>query len=63
MTDVLYIKVRENHRVGSKSCHIAIGISDDGHREILGFLITDRESEESRSLFFNYLNDGVLTGL
>ncbi|WP_419964948.1 transposase [Staphylococcus pseudintermedius] len=25
MTDVLYIKVREENRVLSKSCHIAIG--------------------------------------
>lgn len=32
MTDVLYLKVRENHRVLSKSCHIAIGITDDGNR-------------------------------
>lgn len=28
MTDVLYIKVREDHRVLSKSCHIAIGITE-----------------------------------
>ena len=27
MTDVLYIKVREDNRVLSKSCHIAIGIT------------------------------------
>lgn len=63
MSDVLYIKVRENHRVVSKSCHIAIGINMDGHREILGFLITNQESEESRSLFFDYLKERELTGL
>ena len=36
MTDVLYIKVREENRVLSKSCHIAIGITKDGDREIIG---------------------------
>ncbi|BDP61146.1 hypothetical protein EfmJHP38_20840 [Enterococcus faecium] len=39
MTDVLYIKVREENRVLSKSCHIAIGITKDGDREIIGFMI------------------------
>ena len=29
MTDVLYIKIREDNRVLSKSCHIAIGITED----------------------------------
>ena len=43
MTDVIYIKIRENHRVVSKSCHIAIGISEDGEREIIGFMIQDEE--------------------
>lgn len=63
MVDVIYIKVRENHRVVSKSCHIAIGINADGNREILGFLITDSESEESWSLFFDYLKSRGLEGL
>lgn len=63
MVDVLYIKVRENHRVISKSCHIAIGINSDGNREILGFLISDGESEESWSQFFDYLKDRQLSGL
>ena len=45
MTDALYIKVREENRVLSKSCHIAIGISNDGDREILGFMIQNEESE------------------
>ena len=39
VTDVLYIKVREYHRVLSKSCHIAIGITEGGNREIIGFMI------------------------
>src|SRR5690625_2570947 len=37
LVDVVYIKIRENHRVVSKACHIAIGISEKGRREIIGF--------------------------
>lgn len=63
MVDVIHTKVRENHRVVSKSCHIATGIKTDGNREILGFLITDSESEESWSFFFDYLKRRKLTGV
>ncbi|BDP68372.1 hypothetical protein EfmAA55_28010 (plasmid) [Enterococcus faecium] len=53
MTDVLYInfiKVREENRVLSKSCHIAIGITKD---EIIGFMIQSGESEETWTTFLN----------
>ena len=63
MTDVVYIKVRENHCVVSKSCHIAVGISNDGQREIIGFMIQEGESEESWSNFFESLKERELTGL
>ena len=63
MVDVLFIKVRENHRVVSKSCHVAIGITEDGDREIIGFLIQDTESEESWSNFFDHLKSRNLKGL
>ncbi len=63
MVDVLFIKVRENHRVVSKSCHVAIGITEDGDREIIGFLIQDTESEESWSNFFDHLKSRDLNGL
>ena len=39
MTDVVYIKIREDNRVLSKRCHIAIGMTEDGDREIIGFRI------------------------
>lgn len=55
MVDVLYIKVREEQRVVSKSCHVAIGFCEDGSREVLGFLIQDGESEETWTSFFEYL--------
>lgn len=62
MTDVLYIKVREDHRVVSKSCHIAIGINEQGDREIIGLMIQNHESETSWTNFFNYLKKRGLSG-
>src|SRR5699024_3805757 len=62
MTDVLYIKVREDHRVLSKICHIAIGITTDGEREIIGFMIQNEESDETWSTFFEYLTERGLQG-
>ena len=62
MTDVLYIKVREDHRVLSKSCHIAVGITEDGDREIIGFMIQNEESDDTWSIFFDYLKNAVYRG-
>lgn len=62
MTDVLYIKIRENHRVMSRSYHIAIGITKDGEREIIGFMIQNKESDETWSAFFEYLKFRGLQG-
>src|SRR5699024_10127848 len=62
VTDVLYIKVREDHRAVSKSCHIAIGINEYRYREIIGFLIQDGESELTRSNFFEHLKNRDLKG-
>lgn len=63
MVDVVYIKVRENFRVVSKSCHIAIGFSEEGDRDVLGFLIQDSESEQTWSHFFEYLKSRNLHGV
>src|SRR5690625_2589560 len=62
MTDVLYIKVREDTRVVSKSCHIAIGINEQVIREIIGLMIENGESESTWKKFFNYLKDRGLQG-
>ncbi|WP_147536296.1 IS256 family transposase [Bacillus marasmi] len=53
--DAMYIKVRENNKVVSKGVHIACGVNENGHREILGLKITHGESTESWSIFFEYL--------
>ena len=61
MTDVLYIKVREENRVLSKSCHIAIGITKDGDREIIGFMIQSGERRDLDNIF-EYLKERGLQG-
>jgi len=53
--DALYIKVRENDKVVSKSVHVACGVNQNGHREIIGLKINHSESNESWSNFFEYL--------
>lgn len=63
MVDVMYIKVREEQKVVSKSCHIAIGFSQEGSREILGFLIQEGESEATWTLFFEYLKTRELSSV
>ena len=62
IVDVVYIKVRENNRVVSKACHIAIGINEKGNREIIGLDLYSK-SEYSWSNFFEYLKSGGLSGL
>ena len=47
MTDVLYIKSTRRKSSTLKNCHIAIGITKDGDREIIGFMIQSGESEET----------------
>ncbi|MED3651230.1 IS256 family transposase [Heyndrickxia sporothermodurans] len=53
--DAMYIKVRENRKVVSKSVHIAVGVNETGHREIIGLKINHTESTESWTSFFDYL--------
>lgn len=52
MTDVLYIKVREDRKVKSKAVHIAIGVDTKGFKNVIGFMISDSESEETWALFY-----------
>lgn len=62
MTDVLYIKIREDPRILSKSSHIVIGITEEGYRGNIGFLIQNEESVDTWSLFFDYLIERSLQG-
>lgn len=52
IVDAIYIKVRENNRVRSKSLLIVIGVNEEGNREIIGFHLSESESETSWEEFF-----------
>lgn len=45
MVDAMYLKVREDGRVQSKALMIAIGVDEEGYLEVLGFDLTDTETE------------------
>ncbi|MGF6375438.1 putative transposase, partial [Clostridiales Family XIII bacterium PM5-7] len=55
MTDATYFKVRENHRIVSKAMMIALGIREDGKKEIVGFCVKDNESVETWTSFMRSL--------
>ena len=55
VVDAIYMKAREDGRIKSKGFLIAIGINEEGNREILGFTVADGESEEVWSDFFSSL--------
>lgn len=63
LVDALYLKVREESRVRSRGVMIAIGINISGHREILGLMLGDTESEESWTEFFVSLKNRGLRGM
>ncbi|ADU32322.1 transposase mutator type [Evansella cellulosilytica DSM 2522] len=53
--DAMYIKVREGDRVVSKALHIATGVSSAGKREVLGMKISNGESKDTWTEFFDEL--------
>jgi len=61
--DALVIKVRRDGAVRSTSALIATGVSQDGHREILGLMLGDSESEASWDDMFTWLKERGLTGV
>jgi transposase-like protein len=61
--DALVVKVREERRVKSCALLIASGISESGHRHLLGFALGDKESEASWQSFFTSLKSRGLTGV
>lgn len=63
LVDAMYLKVREDGRVRSRGVMIAVGINADGHREVLGMMVGDTESESSWSEFFSRLKDRGLNGV
>jgi len=61
LVDAIVMKVRENGVVRPRAVMVAIGISIDGHREILGIKVGDSESEQGWSEFFCWLKSRGLT--
>lgn len=61
VVDAIYTKVRENGRIRSKGLMIAIGINEQGYREILGFCCADSETEAGWTAFFRELKDRGLS--
>ncbi|MDW7662634.1 MAG: IS256 family transposase [Bacillota bacterium] len=57
VVDALYLKVRVDHRVQSRGLLIAIGVNEEGYREVIGFQIANTESENSWSDFFESLKE------
>jgi putative transposase len=57
MVDAKYMKVRdrEKHRIVSKAFMVAIGITMDGMREVIGFGTFDNESKETWTKFLSSL--------
>ncbi|MBR3277314.1 MAG: transposase, partial [Lachnospiraceae bacterium] len=55
LVDATYLKARENHRITSKALMIAVALTDEGKREIIGFDVFDNESKETWRTFFGSL--------
>ena len=63
MVDATYFKAREEHRIVSKAFLVALAISSDGSREIVGFDVFDNEDNYSWQTFFKDLKARGLDGV
>lgn len=63
MVDATYFKVREDHRIVSKAFLVALAITSDGCREIVGFDVFDTEDNYSWQTFFKDLKTRGLSNV
>src|SRR5690606_20998668 len=63
IVDAMQLKVRQCGRVVPQSALIAVGVNEDGYREVLGIRIGDSESEATWSEFFRWLHGRGLQGV
>ncbi len=63
IVDALVLKVRKNGHIRSQSALLAIGVNDEGYREILGLRLGDSESRDRWSEFFTWLKSRGLHGV
>lgn len=61
--DALYVKVRENGRVVSRAVMVAIGVNEQGEREVLGVSVAEKELESSWRAFMRSLVSRGLRGV
>ena len=61
--DATYVKGRSEHQIVSRAVVVATGISEAGHREVLGAKVGDTESEEFWKGFFRDLKARGLGGV
>jgi len=63
LVDAMHIKVRRQGAVRSTSVLVVVGISEEGHREILGLRIANSESEQGWLETFRWLKGRGLEGM
>ncbi len=63
MLDAMQLKVRRQKAVRSTTAMLAVGISEDGQREILGLEMAFGETEEGWRRFIRQLKDRGLSGV
>lgn len=61
--DARYEKVRRNHNVVSQGVLVAIGVREDGYREIIGVTVADTESEATYRTLIQDLKARGLEGV
>lgn len=60
MVDATYFKVREDHKIISKAIILAVGITAEGKKEVIGFNVYD---DESNPTWMDFMNDLKKRGL
>ncbi|PTQ51175.1 MAG: DNA polymerase IV [Hydrogenibacillus schlegelii] len=63
LVDALVLRIREDGRIRSRAALIAVGVNDEGHREMLGLMLESSESESSWRAFFAWLKQRGLSGV
>jgi len=63
VVDAMQLKIRKERRVVPQSALIAVGVNEEGYREVLGLMIGDSESEATWSEFFRWMIDRGLHGV
>ena len=61
--DARFEKVRENNRIISKAVLVAVGVTDEGRRELLGFTVASGEDTATWDAFLRTLVERGLSGV